>query len=110
MGQSAARVTDIAVGIPHCHSVHPWSPIPHPISGPIMMGASTVTINDLAAARVLDPGVHAACCGPNIFDIITGSGTVVIEGSSAARLGDMTMHCTLSTGTIVTGSGNCLVG
>ncbi len=107
---SAARVTDIAVGALHCHSVHPWSPIPHPVQGPIMAGAGTVFINNLPAARMNDTGVHAACCGPNTFQIMQGSGTVTIENMSAARMGDTTLHCAMASGSIITGSPTVSIG
>ena len=105
----AARVGDIAVGIPHCHSVHPWSPVPHPITGPIQTGAATVYIENIQAARINDLGVHAACCGPNTYQIISGSGTCIIESSPAARVGDTTLHCATSTGTIVSGSATVMI-
>jgi uncharacterized Zn-binding protein involved in type VI secretion len=40
--------------------------------------------------------------------IVSGSGTVMAEGSPVARLGDATAGCT--SGTIVTGAGTVLVG
>jgi len=96
--------------MPHCHSVHPWSPTPHPNAGPIQTGAGTVYIENCQAARLNDMGVHAACCGPNIYTIITASSTVVIEGSAAARLGDSTLHCGTAAGSIVTGAGTVTIG
>ena len=62
---AAARVTDNSQGIPHCHSVHPWSPVPHPVIGPIMVGSTNVMIEKQPAARLNDTGVHssAVCCG-----------------------------------------------
>jgi len=74
----AARVGDTVVGVPHCHSVHPWSPIPHPITGNILSGSTTVLIENMPAARTNDPGSHAACCGPNNFTIKVGSTNVLI--------------------------------
>lgn len=112
MGQPAARVTDNAQGAPHCHSVHPWSPVPHPVIGPIMVGAATVYTENLQAARLNDTGVHssAVCCGPNTFQITAGSSTVTIEGMSAARLGDQTLHCSMASGAIIQGSGTVTIG
>ena len=107
---SAARITDIAVGTPHCHSVHPWSPVPHPNMGPILTGAMSVTINDLLAARITDMGMHASCCGPQTFIVMQGSSTVVVEGFSQSRLGDLTMHCMMVPGMITTGSADVIVG
>ena len=107
---SAARINDISLGTPHCHSVHPWSPVPHPNQGPITTGSSSVTINDLDAARVKDPGTHKACCGPMTFKIVKGSGTVIVDGQAQARLGDQTLHCNMVPGAIITGSSNVIVG
>ena len=112
MGQPAARVSDNTQGAPHCHSVHPWSPVPHPVIGPIMVGATTVYVNNLAAARMNDTGVHASavCCGPNTFQITGGSSTVTIEGMAAARLGDSTLHCSMASGSIIQGSSDTTIG
>ena len=105
----AARVGDNAMGTPHCHSVHPWSPVPHPCVGPIQSGAATVFIENMQAARVGDAGVHAACCGANTYVIAMGSGTCVIEGSAAARVGDMTTHCGAIPGNIITGAATVMI-
>jgi uncharacterized Zn-binding protein involved in type VI secretion len=72
---------------------------PHPVIGPIQTGSSLVLIDGKPAARVGDRGVHAACCGPNTFEIASadspthGPSEVVIEGQFAAKLGCMTKHC-----------------
>jgi uncharacterized Zn-binding protein involved in type VI secretion len=74
---AAARVTD-----PTAH--------PGAIGGP---GATTVLINNLPAARVDDPHICALppLAGPHPPNkIVTGSGTVWIEGKFAARQGDLT--------------------
>jgi uncharacterized Zn-binding protein involved in type VI secretion len=105
----AARVGDIAVGTPHCHSVHPWSPVPHPVSGPIQTGAATVYIENSQAARLNDMGIHAACCGPNTYMIVSASGTCIIEGSAAARVGDTTLHCGTAAGSIVSGASTTMI-
>jgi len=75
-----------------------------------MAGAGTVFINNLPAARMNDTGVHAACCGPNTFQIMQGSGTVTIENMSAARMGDTTLHCAMASGSIITGSPTVSIG
>lgn len=86
----AARLNDAvecqadAHGCPGC---------PHVTRGPIMTGSSDVFVDGKPAARVSDTGMHAACCGPNTFEIAMGSGTVFINGRKAARKGDMTEHC-----------------
>jgi uncharacterized Zn-binding protein involved in type VI secretion len=43
-----------------------------------------------------DTGVHkypTSCCGANTFTIIEGDPTVLIDGTPAARIMDMTQHC-----------------
>lgn len=95
MGQPAARLTDMHV----CPMVTVL--VPH-VGGPVIMGAPTVLIGALPAARVGDPCV---CVGPP--DIIAlGSFTVLISGMPAARMGDLTAHG----GTIVLGLPTVLVG
>jgi len=84
------RVSDIgkvdsdAHGCPAC---------PHPAQGPIVLGSPTVMVNSLPAARVDDLGIHAVCCGPNIYNATKGSGTVFINGKAAHRKGDDQQHC-----------------
>ena len=75
--------------------------VPH-VGGPVAMGAPTVLIGGLPAARV---GDMAVCVGPP--DVIAlGSFTVLICGMPAARMGDMTAHG----GTIVFGLPTVLIG
>jgi len=80
----AARITDMHM----CPMVTPGTPpVPH-VGGPISMGAPTVIIGMMPAARI---GDMAICVGPP--DVIAmGSPTVLIEMKPAARLGDMTAH------------------
>lgn len=59
--------------------------------------------------RVNDPGIHAVCCGPNLWSAKTGSATVLINGRQAHRMGDQTRHCG-GTGTMMEGSPNVVVG
>lgn len=66
---------------------------PHPTVGPIISGSPNVSIVGLPAARVGDRGVHAVCCGPNMFTLKTGDNNVLIDGKPAARKGDMAVHC-----------------
>lgn len=112
MGQPAARVTDKAQGTPHCHSVHPWSPVPHPVIGPVVAGSPDTTIEGQPAARVGDNGVHdsAVCCGPNTYIITKGSGTVYTNNIPQVRLGDDTLHCGMAKGSMITGAGTVTVG
>jgi uncharacterized Zn-binding protein involved in type VI secretion len=95
VGQPAARLTDMHV----CPLV--TGVVPH-VGGPVILGAPTVLIGGLPAARVGDPLV---CAGPP--DVIAlGSFTVLITGMPAARMGDLTAHG----GTIVLGLPTVLVG
>ena len=94
------RVPADAHGCPAC---------PHPCVGPIIVGSPNVLVNNLPAARVTDPGVHAACCGPNMYVAAKGSGTVEINGLAAHRKDDKTDHCGGS-GQSIAGSPNVLTG
>jgi uncharacterized Zn-binding protein involved in type VI secretion len=75
--------------------------VPH-VGGPIMLGAPTVLIGSLPAARVTD---MAVCVGPPDL-IALGSFTVLITSMPAARMGDLTAHG----GTIVLGLPTVLIG
>ncbi|MFT5522509.1 MAG: putative Zn-binding protein involved in type VI secretion [Pirellulaceae bacterium] len=94
----AARITDMHV----CPMATPGvPPIPH-VGGPISVGAPTVLIGFMPAARV---GDMAVCVGPP--DVIAlGSMTVLIGFMPAARMGDMTAHG----GSIVAGFPQVLIG
>jgi uncharacterized Zn-binding protein involved in type VI secretion len=95
MGQPAARLSDLHV----CPMVDVL--VPH-VGGPISIGAPTVLIGGLPAARV---GDMAVCVGPP--DVIAlGSFTTLIGGMPAARMGDMTAHG----GSIVLGCFTVLIG
>lgn len=91
----AARATDMHT----CPQV--TGIVPH-VGGPIVMGAPTVLIGGLPAARVSDP---VTCVGPP-DSIIMGSPTVLIGGLLAARMGDPTAHG----GVIVGGFPTVLIG
>ena len=113
MAQPAARVTDNSVGIPHCHSVHPWSPVPHPLMGPIIAGSTDVIIEGKPSARLGDSGVHGSAfclCGPNTYVTASASGTVKVNDIPVCRLGDSTLHCATSSGSIVVGAATVLIG
>lgn len=98
----AVRLSDKAVcpadghGCPAC---------PHPTIGPLVGGSPNVMINKLPAIRLGDPGVHAACCGPNQYKTAKGSSTVYVNGKPLVRLGDKTSHCGGS-GNVIQGSPN----
>ncbi|QDU74218.1 putative deoxyribonuclease RhsA [Bremerella volcania] len=91
----AARISD-----PH---VCPLSDGPKPhVGGPISIGAPTVLIGGMPAARV---GDMAVCVGPPDA-IAKGSLTVFIAGMPAARMGDMTVHG----GSVVMGFPTVIIG
>jgi uncharacterized Zn-binding protein involved in type VI secretion len=80
----AARIGDMHT----CPQVTPGTPpIPH-VGGPIVMGAPTVLIGKIPAARIGDTCV---CVGPPDA-IAKGSASVIIAGVPAARMGDTTAH------------------
>jgi uncharacterized Zn-binding protein involved in type VI secretion len=64
----------------------------------------------MPALRKDDSGVHAACCGPNMWRATQGSATVFINGKPAHRLNDMTLHCEVGTGKLIQGSSNVIIG
>lgn len=101
-----ARTIDLAF-VPA--DAHGCPACPHPCTGPGVTGSPTVIVNGNQAMRVGDPGVHAACCGPNVWVIATGSGTVYFNDIPAARLGDITIHCG-GVGALIMGSANVVVG
>ncbi len=90
----AARLGDM-------HTCPLVTPPPH-LGGPIIMGAPTVFIGGMPAARL---GDICTCVGPP-DTIVMGSGTVLIGGMPAARLGDSTAHG----GVIVLGEFTVLIG
>lgn len=96
---AAARITDLH----ECPIIEPgYIPSPHvggPIAGP---GAPTVLIGGKAAAVV---GSIAACIGP-LDSLVVGSGSVLIEGKPAVRVGDLTAHG----GEVIEGYSSVLIG
>jgi len=77
-------------------------PVPHvggPITGP---GGATVLIGSLPASVV---GDSCVCVGPP-DSVVKGSGTVMITGKPAVRIGDTTSHG----GTIVLGLPTVMIG
>lgn len=84
-----------------CPKVEP-GPVPH-VGGPILpAGCPTVLIGMMPAAR---EGDMCVCVGPP-DSISKGSGTVMIGGKAAARMGDSTSHG----GTIVLGCPTVIIG
>ena len=92
----AARSTDM-----HTCPMSSPGPVPH-VGGPITMGAPTVKIGFMPAARV---GDMATCVGPP-DSIAMGSMTVKIGFMPAARMGDTTTHG----GSIVAGCPTVMIG
>lgn len=95
-----AQVSADAHGCPAC---------PHTAVGPAIAGSPNVNVNHRPALRVGDRGIHAACCGPNMWTAQQGSNTVFINGQPAHRMGDMNIHCG-GVGKLIQGSANVLVG
>jgi len=82
---------------------------PHTAVGPAIMGSPDVMVNNMPALRVTDTGIHAACCGPNIWMAMEGSETVMINNLPAHRLMDEDMHCG-GMGMMIEGSEDVFVG
>jgi uncharacterized Zn-binding protein involved in type VI secretion len=82
---------------------------PHPVTGPAVAGSPNTLVNGRPAVRVGDMGVHAACCGPNMWNAQRGSATVAINGKAAHRQGDTTKHCG-GIGNSIEGSVNVVTG
>lgn len=77
---------------------------PHSPTGPIVQGSPSVLVDGLPAARSGDYGMHAPCCGGNMFRIAGGNEEgVLIDGRPAATLGALTLHCG-GRGNIIEGS------
>lgn len=98
----AATMGSVAFGTPHAHVGHPPSgplpipPNPFPPVGPVTLGCCVqVLINGLPAARAGDIGMSPTCCGLiGMYEVKTGSSKVFIGGARAARMTDLTHHCT----------------
>jgi uncharacterized Zn-binding protein involved in type VI secretion len=82
---------------------------PHPCVGPAIAGSPDVNVNGMPALRVDDPGMHAACCGPNTWTAQAGSATVFINGKKAHRQNDADKHCG-GMGKLITASANVITG
>jgi uncharacterized Zn-binding protein involved in type VI secretion len=67
---------------------------PHPnVVGPAISASSNVYVNGMPALRQGDIGMHATCCGTNMWKVLSASGQVFINGSPMVRKGDPTVHC-----------------
>lgn len=82
---------------------------PHNVTGPAIIGSPDVLVNHRPALRMGDSGIHAACCGPNIWVAAQGSATVLINFRPAHRLGDLDIHCG-GPGRLIEGSPDVMVG
>ncbi len=102
----AARLTDLALQPGHCHGCPTGV---HVVVGPTVTASGTVLINGLGALRLMDMGVHAACCGPNVYVTAMGSSKVFVENLAVVRLGDVTAHCGAYPGAMITASANVIV-
>jgi uncharacterized Zn-binding protein involved in type VI secretion len=81
----------------------------HNVIGPAISASSNVFINMTPALRIDDIGMHAACCGTNMWEVTGASAQVFVNGSAMVRLGDPTLHCG-GVGKMVTASGNVTDG
>lgn len=95
-----SKVNSDAHGCPAC---------PHTCIGPAILGSPNVNVNGLPALRVDDVGMHAACCGPNMWRATRGSSVVYINMKPAHRKDDDDAHCGGS-GKMIQGSSNVFVG
>jgi uncharacterized Zn-binding protein involved in type VI secretion len=102
---NAVRLGDLAMVVGDSHGC---PGCPHVCIGPTIDGSNDVFINSLNAIRKGDPGIHAACCGPNTFNTNEGSPNVFVNGKPLVRLNDETKHCG-GTGHTITGSPNVFV-
>jgi hypothetical protein len=99
LGDKANTSAD-AHGCPGC---------PHPGTGPAIQGSANVLVNGRPALRVDDVGIHAVCCGPNMWQAQQGAPTVFINGKAAFRMNDPTRHCG-GQGKLVEGSSDVIIG
>ena len=81
----------------------------HNVIGPAVAGSPDVQITGMPAVRVGDPGIHAACCGPNTWTATAGSATVFINGKAAHRQNDVDAHCG-GVGKMIEGSPDVTIG
>ena len=82
---------------------------PRTVIGPAIQGSPDVLVNFLPAVRVGDKGVHAACCGPNMWKAAAGSATVFVNHKPVHRMGDQDAHCG-GTGELIQGSPDVIAG
>jgi len=104
----AARMTDISL---NPADVHGCNGCPHGVQGPALSGSSNTIVagQALLRARGADNGVHAGCCGPNIWVTMQGSTKVYCNDLPVVRVGDATTHCG-GVGSIITGATQVIIG
>ena len=95
-----ANIPADAHGCPAC---------PHNCTGPATLGSPNVFTNKRPQVRLQDMGIHAPCCGPNMWMTANGSATVFVNGMPAIRQGDPTMHCG-GMGNTIEGSSDVFIG
>jgi uncharacterized Zn-binding protein involved in type VI secretion len=105
MGNKAVRLGDNSKISGDSHGCNAC---PHTCVGPFIGGSGNVFINSLPAIRKGDPGIHAVCCGPNMYKANQGSDNVFTNSKAQVRLDDETKHCGGS-GKTIAGSANVLV-
>jgi uncharacterized Zn-binding protein involved in type VI secretion len=103
---AAFRLGDLAK---NSGDAHGCPGCPHPGDGPSIVGSPNVNVNAMPAIRLMDKGMHAVCCGANMWMCVKGSGTVFINKKPAIRTGDTTLHCG-TTGSTQAGSPNVNIG
>jgi uncharacterized Zn-binding protein involved in type VI secretion len=90
----AANLGSLAVGLPHAHPAHPPF-VPMSPLGPALIGfCIDVLINGAPALQAGALGFSPTCCGLSpLFEVITGSSSVLLSGERAVRTLDLTVHC-----------------
>ena len=104
----ACRMNDIYMNPADAHGC---LACPHGVKGPAVTGSSDTNVEGQALLRAsgTDGGVHAACCGPNTWATMQGSGTVYVNDIPVVRLGDTTVHCG-GVGAMISSCGTVNVG
>lgn len=88
---------------------HACSACAHDVVGPAVAGSPDVIINDRAALRVGDPGVHSRCCDANTWKALGHAPTVIFNNRFVHRLDDETEHCG-GIGRLIEGSDDVIIG
>lgn len=73
---------------------------------PCISASSNVKVNGMGAMRVGDQFAPHSCPKPHPVKLAMGSSTVLVNGKPFGRIGDMTA----CGATVITGSGNVIVG